>query len=142
MIELIFVIVILGILAAVAIPKLAATRDDAEVSAIMTKIGQAVGEISNYAVSQGKVETDFSVMSNAIDNLVMRGEATLGNKSAAIKGGSVANCVSIQVVTNGLDESMQIVFGAPGGDDKCAAIQNNLPLQNETIALVGNRVSY
>ena len=32
MIELIFVIVIIGILAAVAIPKLAATRDDAKVS--------------------------------------------------------------------------------------------------------------
>ena len=32
MIELIFVIVILGILAAVAIPKLAATRDDAKLS--------------------------------------------------------------------------------------------------------------
>ena len=33
MIELIFVIVIIGILAAVAIPKLAATRDDAKFSA-------------------------------------------------------------------------------------------------------------
>jgi len=32
MIELIFVIVIIGILAAVAIPKLAATRDDAKAS--------------------------------------------------------------------------------------------------------------
>ena len=32
MVELIFVIVIIGILASVAIPKLAATRDDAEVS--------------------------------------------------------------------------------------------------------------
>lgn len=31
MIELIFVILILGVLAAVALPKLAATRDDAEV---------------------------------------------------------------------------------------------------------------
>ena len=34
MIELIFVIVIIGILAAVAIPKLAATRDDAKISSI------------------------------------------------------------------------------------------------------------
>ena len=34
MIELIFVIVILGILAAVAIPKLAATRDDAKIATI------------------------------------------------------------------------------------------------------------
>ena len=32
MIELIFVIVILGILAAVAIPRLAATRDDAKIA--------------------------------------------------------------------------------------------------------------
>ncbi len=32
MIELIFVIVVLGILAAIAVPKLAATRDDAEIS--------------------------------------------------------------------------------------------------------------
>ncbi len=34
MIELIFVIVIIGIFAAVAIPKLTATRDDAKVSTI------------------------------------------------------------------------------------------------------------
>ena len=32
MIELIFVIIIIGILAAIAIPKLAATRDDAKLS--------------------------------------------------------------------------------------------------------------
>ena len=40
MIELIFVIVIIGILASVAIPKLAATRDDAKQSTLManTKI--------------------------------------------------------------------------------------------------------
>ena len=36
MIELIFVIVIIGILAAVAIPKLAATRDDAKISNIIS----------------------------------------------------------------------------------------------------------
>ena len=38
MIELIFVIVILGILAAVAIPRLAATRDDAEIAKTATNI--------------------------------------------------------------------------------------------------------
>ncbi|NLC27665.1 MAG: prepilin-type N-terminal cleavage/methylation domain-containing protein, partial [Campylobacteraceae bacterium] len=39
MIELIFVIVILGILAAVAIPRLAATRDDATAASLKTDIG-------------------------------------------------------------------------------------------------------
>ncbi len=42
MIELIFVIVIIGILAAVAIPKLAATRDDAIDSALIANIKTCV----------------------------------------------------------------------------------------------------
>ncbi len=46
MIELIFVIVIIGILAAVAIPKLAANRDDAEASTCVHEVGQLVNEIS------------------------------------------------------------------------------------------------
>ena len=51
MIELIFVIVILGILAAVAIPKLAATRDDAEISKVVTNVSTAVADISAYYTS-------------------------------------------------------------------------------------------
>ena len=46
MIELIFVIVILGILAAVAIPRLAATRDDAEISKAATDAATLVSEIT------------------------------------------------------------------------------------------------
>ena len=50
MIELIFVIVIIGILAAVAIPKLAANRDDATAAICAGEIGNIVTEItSNYA---------------------------------------------------------------------------------------------
>ena len=45
MIELIFIIVIIGILAAVAIPKLAATRDDAELSALMTNTKICVNDL-------------------------------------------------------------------------------------------------
>ena len=53
MIELIFVIVILGILAAVAIPKLAATRTDAQVSALGQEVSGAVSEVSNYVTAHG-----------------------------------------------------------------------------------------
>ena len=44
MIELIFVIVIIGILAAVAIPKLAATRDDAKISASIANLRILIGD--------------------------------------------------------------------------------------------------
>ena len=39
MIELVFVIVVIGILASIAIPKLAATRDDAEIAKAIATIG-------------------------------------------------------------------------------------------------------
>ena len=64
MIELIFVIVILGILAAVAIPRLAATRDDAEVSKAATNIATIIGDIQGYYTSQGKLSMTISDMSS------------------------------------------------------------------------------
>ena len=52
MIELIFVIVIIGILAAVAIPKLAATRDDAKVSKELTNLATCIGDVgASYTAS-------------------------------------------------------------------------------------------
>ena len=46
MIELIFVIVILGILASVAIPRLAATREDAEISTGIANLRTLLSDIT------------------------------------------------------------------------------------------------
>jgi len=51
MIELIFVIVIIGILAAVAIPKLAATRDDAEISKQLSNTATCIKEVTASATA-------------------------------------------------------------------------------------------
>ena len=59
MIELIFVIVILGILAAIAIPKLVATRDDAITASLTTQIKAGTKELISYYVSRGG-EVNFS----------------------------------------------------------------------------------
>jgi len=53
MIELIFVIVIIGILAAVAIPRLAATRDDAKIATCMDGASSFMTQASAYYTSQG-----------------------------------------------------------------------------------------
>ena len=42
MIELIFVIVVIGVLAAIAIPRISATRDDAALAKSMTDIAVAI----------------------------------------------------------------------------------------------------
>ena len=54
MIELIFVIVILGILASVAIPRLAATRTDAEVSALAGNIRTLISDAAAYYTVKGE----------------------------------------------------------------------------------------
>lgn len=66
MIELIFVIVILGILAAVAIPRLAATRDDAEISKAATNVATAVAELTSYYTAQGEWNSDYTKMSGVL----------------------------------------------------------------------------
>ncbi len=55
MIELIFVIVIIGILAAVAIPKLAATRDDAKVSQAIANAKTCVNDVAAHYQAQNAV---------------------------------------------------------------------------------------
>ena len=52
MIELVFVIVIIGILAAVAIPRLATNRDDAEAIVVVNNLKDLVNEtIASYAAT-------------------------------------------------------------------------------------------
>ena len=54
MIELIFVIVILGILASVALPKLAATRDDALIASCIADTKTAIDDIISWTTATGK----------------------------------------------------------------------------------------
>ena len=53
MIELVFVIVILGVLASVAIPKMVATRDDAEVATGIQRLSGMITDIGGYYTAHG-----------------------------------------------------------------------------------------
>jgi len=78
MIELIFVIVIIGILAAVAIPKLLATRDDAQSAVLGGQIKAGTAELISYYTSQGG-EINFSKLKDSsqisFNELVKKGWA-------------------------------------------------------------------
>ena len=94
MIELIFVIVILGVLASVAIPRLAATRDDAEVAKAATNLTTAVSDITAYYTAKGKFESsaqnDFTKITNALDK----------NGKLKVKGST--ECVNVILPTNAI----------------------------------------
>lgn len=79
MIELIFVIVILGILAAVAIPRLAATRDDAELAKAATNLSTAISDITAHYTAKTEFENNIAGMTN-----VALGNATVSSVTVKI----------------------------------------------------------
>ena len=93
MIELIFVIVILGVLASVAIPRLAATRDDAEVAKAATNLTTAVSDITAYYTAKGKFSNGMSTKFNEITNALSK------DGKLYVKGKT--ECVKVTLPTNG-----------------------------------------
>ena len=113
MIELIFVIVILGILVAVAIPKLAATRDDAEVSKALTNLSTTISDITSYYTSQstfGALAAMTNVPNWKDDSVAPGTEAAT---DYTMKVGNVADCVALTVY----NDDGSITMGLYGSTD-------------------------
>ncbi|MDF1878229.1 type II secretion system protein [Sulfurimonas sp. SAG-AH-194-C20] len=142
MIELVFVIVILGILAAVAIPKLSATRSDAEVSKIAQNVMVGASEIASYAMSNAKTEDDLKLMSNGIASLEGSGNAILSTKKAVISIGSVSDCLTLEILTGASDDNLTISLGSAGSDNKCLALQSAVDAAKYPMKLRGQSVQY
>ena len=110
MIELIFVIVILGILAVVAIPKLAATRDDAEIAKTATNIQTLISDLGSYYTSQGKFTTKAG--DNANDPLNL---SAMTNVSNPIKA-KTDNCLEVKAPATAADlaDAIEVEIGTTG----------------------------
>jgi general secretion pathway protein G len=104
MIELIFVIVILGILAAVAIPKLAATRNDAKIASEVTSMAQALQNLGAEYTAQGAFTNYTAADANsaihcADFNATNDGNVTLTMKTTAPTDGTCPTPVLTGVTT-------------------------------------------
>ena len=126
MIELIFVIVIIGILAAVAIPKLAATRDDAKISNIIANTRTVLGDMGAFYTSQG--QTEWKAAANE-DVTNVRLDSACGTSAAAddvspdttlLCDGTVA-CV--QFVT--IDDGNLTISNAGGSSAVCDGVNDD-----------------
>jgi len=113
MIELIFVIVILGILAAVAVPKLAATRDDAKVAALQTDINTYVNAIPAWFAGQKDARIAQAV---SLDTAQWKKSTTAGEEAYTLSLDGGNGCVTIQVVdSNGTNEDTTPTINAVTG---------------------------
>ncbi len=127
MIELIFVIVILGILAAVAIPRLAATRDDAEVSKAATNLTTFISDLGAYYTSQSKFAEEFKGMSNVQFLSATKGtvDATTGKLTGSPSGEIAAagkKCIKLTLTDYQADTNKPATLKVEEGTDKTAAV--------------------
>jgi len=100
MIELIFVIVIIGILAAVAIPKMAATRDDAAATTCVHEIGQFLSEATSSYTKVGGTKFNNRVISKITNTPVgvTDGNNGFSSADASLSTEAIYNCGGTDVV--------------------------------------------
>jgi len=135
MIELIFVIVILGILAAVAIPRLAATRDDAEIAKTATNIQTLVADLGSYYTSQGHFSTNIADMTNVTTPVKAKNNSCLDvtNPTATTQ-----QAISVTVHNTTNDGLCAQVWKLPG----LANIAHMISSNNNSLKFGGMGVKY
>ncbi len=141
MIELIFVIIMLGILTSIAIPKLNATRDDAENVKIEAALRNGTNEIITYALTQGKVESNLSTMSNSFEDLESSGIAVMSPYKMVLESGNLSDCVTLEINSTTLND-FEISYTDATGNSACLSLQEVLKKINYNIKIRGVNVSF
>ncbi len=122
MIELVFVIIILGILASVAFPKLNATRDDAEVAAGIQRLTNLITDVGGYYTAHG----NFAEVPKMTDIQLMKPDKSLfeGNLTTTAYFGNTARtkkCLSVKV--DDMNGTLEIQAAGDGSQYCNALIQ-------------------
>jgi prepilin-type N-terminal cleavage/methylation domain-containing protein len=148
MVELIFVIVILGTLAMIAMSKLTGTRDDARVTKLAQVIQTIQSELSAGILSSAKIpqnKKDMEVISNTIS------EVSSDFSIAVINGKTIQfidtdNGTEICKVLTINDTNISRVTldftDGNGTSSICIGVQNLIPNTNSGLIIAGNAVVY
>ncbi|MCI6344088.1 MAG: type II secretion system GspH family protein [Campylobacter sp.] len=132
MIELIFVIVILGILASVAIPRLAATREDAEISAAVANLRTLVSDATAYYTVKGSFNTTGGTAAkwSDITNVPLEGATkVVTNTGAKLKAGG-GDCIAVQLFEkNGATPAHILITKEGSVNNVCTQVLASEPLK-------------
>ena len=123
MIELIFVIVILGILASVAIPRLSGTREDAEISAAVANLRTLLGDAASYYAVKGDFKNRAGTADatwqelTSVPLIAVTGATAVGaTATATLKVGTAEDCIGVNIVVKTDTAPAYIKFTKKTGD--------------------------
>jgi len=110
MVELIFVIVIIGILAAVAIPRLTITRDDAKISKTVSNLKILLYDSFSFYTSQGDEVWKVSKWGDVTDTLdSVQGTTSVLNSTVKVYGEDGVDCFTITSNTDSNGTALTVV---------------------------------
>ena len=136
LLELIFVIILIALLAAVAIPRLMASRMDAKAARILEDINTVRKEIVGYTLSQGTVKSDISQMSPAARKLIEEGLAHEDPYKLYIKvTPDDEDCVYFEI-RNEDGYKLYLLLG-PSQSEACKIVQEHVYVVDYPINLSG-----
>ncbi|TKX30547.1 prepilin-type N-terminal cleavage/methylation domain-containing protein [Campylobacter estrildidarum] len=128
--ELVFVIIILGILAAIALPKLSSSKDEAELSKSLSNLKTLINDISIYALKNDALNT-INLMSNVngVENVDLSNFN--GMKEVNFKVGDDKECLKLIFI----NKADFILMGISSNEASKKAIENiangsNIDLEN------------
>ncbi|EIN8284913.1 prepilin-type N-terminal cleavage/methylation domain-containing protein [Campylobacter coli] len=161
--ELVFVIVILGILAAIALPKFSSNRDEAEVSKSLNNPKTLINDISIYALKNSHLGA-MNLMSNVsgVENVDLKNFT--GIKEVNFRVGEDRKCIKlifidkndfvlmgissneasknaiINIANNPKQEFQNLDFASSSKNKACVALSKNENFKNlasQTYVLIG-----
>jgi len=148
MVELIFVIVIIGILAAVAMPRLAATRDDAKISKLAMAIQTFHSEITASIVAVNKIpqnKQELEALSNTIKVLSSDYVITVLNGKTVqfIDTDNGQEICKILTINDSNISRVTLDFSDGNGTSIiCQGVRGLVPNNSSDFVLAGNVVIY
>jgi len=144
MIELIFVIVILGILTTFAIPRLSATRDDALIAKNSEYIMGIMTEISTYITARGESKVDLSEMSSILETLKRDNRIIIDTttQSATVKIGEDISCITIDIDSTNTTELLKTIFSIATSDRICKMVQSFIREKDYPLVVRGRLIRY
>lgn len=128
-IELIFVIIILGLIAAFAIPRLALSRDDAYYVKIINSIKQIMSDMISYVTSKGELPGD-SQSFTSVQNVAFNGNTMIDGKSYPNIIFNTDKCMLKFIFSKNTNDSIIIKLDPATLATDCITLDRNGALDN------------
>ncbi|MRI84055.1 MAG: hypothetical protein C6I00_06510 [Nitratiruptor sp.] len=138
--EVVLVITVVGVLAAIALPKFDAVRQEAQISRTLYLVRTATNEIVTYAFSQMELADELGYMSQILQEGVEEGIVQIVGREARFQAGQIDPCLVLRVERMERGFSLTIELLDPQGDPICQEVQRGINTKGYPIQLRGRFV--